>query len=189
MLEQRGHTVSIVSPFPSEQLLDEDRVRLVTSPQQVLLDQPSRIARVLVRLMRLAGQLDLIQLNLPTPAFSMFADLLQTFVRVPVVVGYEAHLLRVRDVLRGNRLWQSPGFYLPRLLVNNSAVAHLTAHRARLYIVNSSHQKDELVRLGLRPERVHILPPVLPHDKRARGSEAMRGLFPAGAHHHLHRAL
>ncbi len=179
-LSRQGHTVSIVSPFPSERLLDVNRARLAAHSPRVFLDQPLRMARVLVRLMRLASSVDLIQLDLPTPAFSMFADILQALVRVPVVVGYEAHLVRTSELLRRDRLWQAPEFYGPRLLINNSLVARLTVRAARCYIVHSQYQKQELVRLGVRPERVQILAPVLPCDKMEPGSSAMRSLLPPG---------
>lgn len=179
-LRKLGHTVSIVSPFPSEQLLDANRFRLSVRPSRVLLDQLPRIASVLLRLRRLAPTVDVIQLNLPTPAFSMFADLLQMSVRVPVVVGYEAHLVSARRLLESKCLFQDPGFYLPRLVVNNRLVARLTVHLARCCIVNTQYQKDELITLNISPERVHVLPPVLPSDKWERGTDEMRSLFPPG---------
>ncbi|MCL4487422.1 MAG: glycosyltransferase [Chloroflexi bacterium] len=177
-LTNQGHTVTLVLPFPSELLLDGNRPAV--RPSRVLLDQPSRIGSVLLRLRRLAPRVDIIHLNLPTPAFSMFADLLQMSVRVPVVVGYEAHLVGPRDLLKRGRLWQDPGFYLPRLLVNNSLVAHGTLHRARHYLVNSQYQKEELAGLGLPAEQVHIVPPILPMAKLERGTDKMRALFPPG---------
>lgn len=164
-LKTAGHSVQVVSAFPSQQLLSPDRLRLAVTAHRIFVDQPLRMTRVLVRLLRLAPHVDLIQLNLPTPAFSIFADLLQTLVRVPVVLGYEAHLVSARDLLRSDGLRQSPGFYLPRLLINNRLVARLTLRRAARYVVNSQFQKTELIALGVSPSRVHVLPVVLPRDK------------------------
>ncbi len=179
-LQRAGHIVTMVSPFPSDRLLGADRLTLASQPQRILLDQPRRIARVLTTLKRLDDQVDVIQLNLPTPAFSMFSDWLQTLVRVPVVVGYEAHLVSVRDLIHRNYVRQAPAFYLPRLLINNWLVARMALQRAACYVVNSRFQREELVRLGVPGDRIKILAPVLPCDKLARGSGTRRALLPAG---------
>lgn len=180
-LERRGHSVKVVSAFPDRQLLAADRLMLATRPHRVFVDQPGRMAHVLTHLVRSAPQVDVIQLNLPTPAFSMVGDLLQTLVRVPVVVGYEAHLVSARDLLRLNYLTQAPGFYAPRLLINNRLAARLTLHRAARYVVSSQYQKAELVALGLAPDRIRLIPTVLPDDKLVRSSrEAARTALPPG---------
>ncbi len=179
-LARQGHTVTIISAFPSEKLLGADRLQLATQPQRILLDQPSRISHVLMQLRRAAAQADVVQLNLPTPAFSVLADWLQSSVSVPVVVGYEAHLVRAFELLRRDRIGRSPDFYLPRLLINNSLLARLTLHRARCYVVHSQLQRDELVRLGISDDQIHVLPPVLPLDKFVHGSDAMRAQFAPG---------
>jgi glycosyltransferase involved in cell wall biosynthesis len=180
-LHARGHSVQVVSAFPSADLLGAYRFRLASKSQRILLDQPSRMTRVLVRLVRLARQVDVIQLNLPTPAFSIYADLLQTLVRVPVIVSYEAHLVSARDLLRLDYLRAAPDFYLPRMLINNPVVARLTARRAAGYMVSSQYQQAELVSLGIVPERIYLIPPVLPLDKLAHAPrEAGRAALPAG---------
>lgn len=180
-LSTRGHSVQIVSAFPNRDLLGGDRLQLARAPQRIIIDQPVRISRILARLIRLSAQVDVIQLNLPTPAFSIIGDLLQTLVRVPVVVGYEAHLVRVRDLLQRGHVSQAPGFYLPRLLINNRLVARVTLHRAAAYTVNSQYQKTELIAAGVPPGRIHLLPTVLPFDKMARTSRPeARDQFPSG---------
>ncbi len=180
-LKTAGHSVEVVSAFPSQQLLSPDRLRLTVTAHRIFVDQPLRMTRVLVHLIRLAPHVDVIQLNLPTPAFSIFADLLQTLVRVPVVVGYEAHLMSGGDLPRLDYLREAPGFYLPRLLINNRLVARLTLHRAARYAVNSQYQKTELVALGVSPSRVRVLPVVLPRDKLARSPRAVaRSALPSG---------
>ncbi len=166
-LKKQGHTVAVVSPFPSEELLGPQRSQLVAPSRQILVGQPARIVRVLVRLARLAPQVDILQLNLPTPAFSMFADLLQASVRVPLVVGYEAHLVSARDPVGRGYLRQAPAFYLPRLLINNRLIARWTLHRAARYVVSSQYQKEELLQVGGDTRRIQVLPPVLPCDKLA----------------------
>ncbi len=166
-LEQEGHGVQVVSAFPSEQLLGPNRLNL-DKPRRILLDQPIRMTRILARLVQLASQIDVIQLNLPTPAFSIFGDLLQTLVRVPVIIGYEAHLVGVRDLLERGYWRQAPEFYLPRLLINNRVVARLTLRRAAHYIVNSQYQESQLISLGVDPGRISQLPIILPRDKLTR---------------------
>jgi len=179
-LQARGHSVQVVSAFPSRDLLGANRAQLATKPHRIFLDQPSRMAHILVRLVRLAPQVDVIQLNLPTPAFAIYADLLQTLVRVPVIIGYEAHLVSARDLLRRDRLCAAPDFYLMRLLINNHLVARLTLRRAAGYAVSSQYQKAELISLGIAPEHIHLLPPVLPQDKLTRAPRAtMRAALPA----------
>ncbi len=179
-LQKQGHAVAVVSPFPSDELLSPRRSQLVAPSRRIFVGQPARIVRVLVRLARLAPQVDVLQLNLPTPAFSMFADLLQAAVRVPVVVGYEAHLVSARELVRQGYLRQAPAFYWPRLLINNRVIARWTRHRAARYVVNSQYQKAELVQLGADARRVEVLLPVLPCDKLARASGEMRAEFPPG---------
>ena len=180
-LQARGHSVQVVSAFSSRDLLSADRMPLAVKSQRIFLDQPARMTRILVRLVRLAPHVDVIQLNLPTPAFSIYADLLQTLVRVPVLVGYEAHLVAARDLFRFGCLRAAPDFYLPRLLINNHLVARLTLCRAAGYVVNSQCQKTELISLGVAPEHIHSLPPILPHDKLMRTQrETTRNTLPAG---------
>jgi hypothetical protein len=73
VLQARGHSVHVVSEFPNRDLLSAKRAQLASKPQRIVFDQPARMTRIFVRLVRLAPQVDVIQLNLPTPAFSIFA--------------------------------------------------------------------------------------------------------------------
>ncbi len=168
-LESHGHSVKVVSAFPEQQLLAADRLRLGLKPHRIFIDQPVCMTRVLVHLIRLASQVDVIQLNLPIPAFSIYADLLQALVHVPVVASYEAHLVNSGD-LRLDYLRQAPEFYVPRLLINNRLMARLTLHRTACYVVSSQYQKQELIALGVKPDRIDLLPTVLPRDKLVRAS-------------------
>jgi len=57
----------------------------------------------------------------------------------------------------------------------------MTVRRAKCYTVNSQYQKTELIALGIQPERIHVLPPVLPCDKLTSGTgKTSRGVFPSG---------
>lgn len=172
-LETRGHRVFVVSAFPNETLLGPQRLGLTSAHKWGFIDHPIRAARILTRLVALSSQVDLIQLNLPTPAFSMLADWLQALVRVPVVVSYEAHLFDSREGLRREYLRQSPAFYLPRLAVNNRLISRLTLHSAAQYLVGSEYQRAELIALGIAPRKILRLPNLLPLDKLERGDRAM----------------
>lgn len=107
------------------------------------------------------GDADLVHLNLPTPGFSLLADLLATRLRVPLVVGYEAPLISadlVGSVAKAAR--RGPGFYLPRILVNNALLAGIARHRADAYVVSSRYQELQLRRLGLQG-RTTVIPNVV----------------------------
>lgn len=178
-LQKQAHAVQVVSAFPSQQLLSANRLDL-DKPQRILIDQPIRMTRILARLVGLAPQVDLIHLNLPTPAFSIFGDLLQMIARVPVVIGYEAHLVRFRDLLAHGYWLHSPEFYLPRLFINNRAIARLTLRRAAHYVVNSQYQKSELIALGVQPDRISTLPIILPRDKLTPAQPVQTAPLPSG---------
>ncbi len=167
-LEKRGHAVTVISAFPSDELLRQDRLQLAGKRNPSMLGHPVRVARILSKLVRLSFHIDLIQLNLPTPAFSFVADFLQALVRVPVLVYYEAHLVDARDLLRLDRLSQAPEFYVPRLLINNQLVARLAPWRAARYLVSSKYQRAELQALGIDASRIRLLPNLMPPDKLAR---------------------
>lgn len=167
-LESRGHTVTVASAFPSKILLSANRLSLTSAHKWSFVDYPFRVARILADLIRLSSQVDLIQLHLPTPAFSTVADLLQRLVRVPVLVYYEAHLVNLRDLLRFDRLREAPEFYLPRLFINNRLVARLGFRSAARYLVSSKYQKAELQALGIAPARIRLLPNLMPYDKLVR---------------------
>jgi glycosyltransferase involved in cell wall biosynthesis len=133
---------------------------------------PGRIGQTLQRLARAACAVDLVQLNLPTPAFALLGDLLQRLLPVPVVVGFEAHLAETGQLLRGRQLWTAPRFYLPRLLVNNGLWARCTGHLCARYIVSSSLQARELLALGYPAARVSVLPNLIDEEKLRRSDRS-----------------
>ncbi len=166
-LEIRGHAVKVISAFPNDVLLSPDRMKLANAHKWSFVDHPFRMAQIMARLVAVSPHVDLIQLNLPTPAFSFLGDILQTLVRVPVVVYFEAHLLSARERLQLEHLRAALGFYLPRLLINNRHVARLTLRRAAHYLVNSQYQKEELIDLGIPSKQITRLPTLIPRDKLA----------------------
>jgi glycosyltransferase involved in cell wall biosynthesis len=166
-MESRGHRVAVVSAFPTEMLLSAERLKLTSAHRWSFVDYPIRVARIVARLVALAPHVDLIQLNLPTPAFALLGDIVQMLVRVPVIVAYEAHLVNPRDLLRYDRLREAPLFYVPRLFINNRLVARFALNRAARYLVSSKLQRNELVDLGIAPKRISRLPNLMPRDKLA----------------------
>ncbi len=166
-MQARGHQVTVVSAFPSEALLSLDRLHL-SSRHRFLIHEPFRIVDILTDLVRLSPRVDVIQLDLPTPAFSIFADLVQSLVRVPVVIYYEAHLVSRKDLFRRDLLRAASDFYLPRFLVNNGLIARMTAHLAARYVVSSQYQKSELATLGYKSDQISLLPNLIPRDKLTR---------------------
>ncbi len=179
-LQERGHAVKVVSAFPDSTLLGESRIRLEGESQMTLATAPFRMLDILSNLVRAASTVDVIQLNLPTPAFSFVADFLTRLVAIPVVVGFEAHLVNPPDLLRLDRLRQAPAFYLPRLVINNRLVARMSTHRAARYVVSSKFQSDELIALGVDPGHIRRLPNVLPADKLQRSGQDLRATLPPG---------
>jgi glycosyltransferase involved in cell wall biosynthesis len=160
-LETLGHHVRLVSPFPEDDLRHGDLLQLAVGDRGALLPKLARQRRILAALRAHAPTSDLLHLNLPTPSFSILADLLQARVSIPVVVGFEAQLAPSAGRLRRRHILAAPSFYLPRLLINNRLVARLTRHRAARYIVGTQFQRFELTALGVRRERIAVIPGII----------------------------
>lgn len=149
-LTARGHTVEVVSPCGAVQ---SDR-------QQKHLPLPLRalqMANTVRRLPDLAQRVDLIHLNLPTPAFSRAAEWLQRQVNIPVVAGYEAHLTSLDELRQHDYLRSSPKFYLPYLLVNNRWMAKQSGYHCAQYVVASQYQAQELLQLGVPDKAIAVI--------------------------------
>lgn len=164
-LSALGHCARLVTAFAPEVLHRDDRWQLERRDGELLAGKVHRIARVVAQVCRAAAGADLIHLNLPTPAFAALGDLVQALVRVPVVVGYEAHLPDWPQEVRDGALRRAPGFYLPRLIVNNGLVARCAVHQAAAYVVSSELQRRELRALGHPPERIAVLPNLIDRSK------------------------
>ena len=149
-LTARGHAVELAATCeigPSDQ------------PQKHL-PLPLRALQMLNtvrRLPDLAQRVDLIHLNLPTPAFSFAAEWLQRQVNVPVVAGYEAHLTALDELRQNSYLRSSPRFYLPYLLVNNRWVAKHASYGCAQYVVASQYQAQELLQLGVPDKAIAVI--------------------------------
>jgi glycosyltransferase involved in cell wall biosynthesis len=158
-LERLGHAASIVSAFDDDLLFR----RHGALPEKdgdagSLAGKFGRLARTAGRVATVGRGADLIHLNLPTPAFSWFGDLVQARAGVPVVVGYEAHLADARQLVLGGYLLHDPKFYLPRILVNNGLWGRLSLFRCQRYLVASRWQLTEMRALGVDDVRLVNLP-------------------------------
>ncbi len=175
-LESLGHTVRVVSAFPEQQLAHQRRWEIDRGDGLALAPKVVRIGRIVGAIAAAAREYDLLHFNVPTPAFSVLADVVQLAAGRPLVVGFEAHLADVRGAT--SRLRQAPEFYLPRIVVNNGFVSRLTVRRGRAYIVSSEFQRRELLALGYSPRVVRVIPNLVDNSKLRRWpkDEARRAL-------------
>jgi glycosyltransferase involved in cell wall biosynthesis len=175
-LEALGHTVRVVSAFQTQQLAHERRWEIDRGDGLALAPKVIRIGRIVGAIAAAAREYDLLHFNVPTPAFSGLADMVQLLAARPLVVGFEAHLADVPGAT--GRLRQAPEFYLPRIVVNNGAVSRLTLRRGRAYVVSSEFQRRELLALGYPQRRVRVIPNLVDDSKLKRWpkDEARRAL-------------
>ncbi len=73
--------IALASIHP--RLLSGDRLQLGHKPRWMFVDEPYRMMRIVAELVRLAPQVDLIQLNLPTPAFLSWPICYKAWCRCP----------------------------------------------------------------------------------------------------------
>jgi glycosyltransferase involved in cell wall biosynthesis len=176
-----GHQVRIVTAF------DDDLLQRPTGRSSQYEAGASAVGKLLgmvksaSRLARAGGSADLIHLNLPTPSFSLLADLLRVRLHhgPPIVVGYEAHLADVRRLLHGDYLRRAWRFYLPLMLANNALWGRLASYRCSRYLVASRYQQEELHALGIEPARIVVLPNLIDAGKlrRVDRDDARRALL------------
>jgi glycosyltransferase involved in cell wall biosynthesis len=162
-LGDRGHQVQLVTGFAQDHLLDRGRIRRPEAKAGVLFAKLARLPEIIWRLREAAEGADVVQLNLPTPGFSLLGDVVQGILGRPIVVGFETHLPSFGDAFRSCVL-AAPRFYLPQLTVNNRALAHLSGFRAARYVVASQLQANELVSLGVPVHRTSVIPNVVDLD-------------------------
>jgi glycosyltransferase involved in cell wall biosynthesis len=159
-LRDRGHQVKLVTAFAETRLYDPDRIYGPEASAGILLSKLVRVVRIVRRLQQAAQDADVIQMNLPTPSFSIVGDVVQTLLRRPIIVGFEAQLPATRDLL-GSRMVAAPQFYLPQLLINNRLTAGVSRFRAARYVVASALQAAELGSFGVSPDRISVIPNVI----------------------------
>jgi glycosyltransferase involved in cell wall biosynthesis len=165
-----GHSVELVSAFRTEQLRADQRWARDVGDGLSLAPKVVRIGRIVAEIANRGRDCDVLHFNVPTPAFSGLADLVQLLTRRPMVIGFEAHLADVPAVAR--RLVQAPEFYAPRVVVNNGLVARMTLHRGRRYVVSSEMQRRELLKLGYDAPRIDVIPNLFDEGKLRRWDRA-----------------
>jgi glycosyltransferase involved in cell wall biosynthesis len=163
VLRQRGHDVRLVTAFAQDHLLDPDRINREEAKAGVLFAKLTRLPDIIWRLRGAAENADVVQLNLPTPGFSLLGDVVQGILGRPIVVGFETHLPSFADVV-GPRVLAAPRFYLPQLSVNNRFMARLSGFRAARYVVASQLQAKELISLGVPAHLTSVIPNVVDLD-------------------------
>lgn len=159
-LRDRGHQVTLVTAFAETRLYDPDRIYGPEASAGILLSKLVRVVRIVRRLQEAAQDADVVQMNLPTPSFSIIGDVVQALLRRPIIVGFEAQLPATRDLL-GSRMVAAPQFYLPQLLINNRMTAGASRFRAARYVVASRLQAAELGTFGVSPDRISVIPNVI----------------------------
>lgn len=166
-LARRGHEVQLVTAFESSTSPDREIRPVGSELGATAIGKLVSLLRSIVRLAASTREADLIHLNLPTPAFSFLADVLQlwTGCRIPIVVGYEAHLADVRQLVCEGLVWRDPRFYLPRVLINNGLMGRWARYGCQRYVVASHWQRTELYALGVPEERIVTLPNLIDRDK------------------------
>jgi glycosyltransferase involved in cell wall biosynthesis len=166
-LERLGQSVQLVTAFDQEALDNPGTASPRRETGASAGGKLACLARGIVRLVRTSREADVIHLNLPTPAFSLLADLLVQWTggAPPVVVGYEAHLVDVRQLLRDDDVRRDLRFYLPLLLVNNGLWGRCAPYRCDRYVVASRWQRAELRALGVPEARLITLPNLVDSDK------------------------
>jgi glycosyltransferase involved in cell wall biosynthesis len=156
-LRDRGHEVQLVTAFAETRLLDPERIYGPEANAGLLLSKLARVVRIVRRLQNTALDADIVQMNLPTPSFALVGDVVQALLGRPIVVGFEAHLPAVRDLV-SRRMVAAPQFYLPQLLINNRLIARTARFRAAHYVVASMLQAAELESLGVPRDRISVIP-------------------------------
>jgi hypothetical protein len=79
-LRARGHQVRVVTAFAEDQLFDPEHVYDIASSPGSLFAKIPRIGPVAQQLCNATRDADVIQVNLPTPSFTILADVLQSLI-------------------------------------------------------------------------------------------------------------
>lgn len=116
------------------------------------------LVKMIIRLNKITSKVDVIQIQLPTPALGIFGDLVRCKGRCKKIINFEGHLVNtpIRKVIV--YLPKSFLFYLVRLLVNNRLISRLFPFSADGYVVSTQYQKKELLSLGVKDEKIALIP-------------------------------
>jgi glycosyltransferase involved in cell wall biosynthesis len=157
-LNKKGLEIGIIDPLNSNLLCcDQENEHFTTG--EVTLNKFFLTLKLFLTIIKLSKKFDILQIHLPTPAFSIFADLIKIFsFKKKVIVVYEGHLLKfcIKDFI--NNLKSDFKFYFIRYLINNKLISLLTLKLCSKYIVSTVFQKKELISLGYKESKIRIIP-------------------------------
>lgn len=157
-LQNNNMKVGIIDPLNSNLLCCDQKKEHFTSGE-VTINKFFLTLKLLLKIIKISNKFDIIQLHLPTPAFSIIADFIKiiTFNK-KIIVVYEGHLLslKLKDFI--NNLKTDFKFYFIRYLINNKFISFLSLKKCSKYIVSTKFQKNELLSLGYKENRISILP-------------------------------
>jgi glycosyltransferase involved in cell wall biosynthesis len=169
-LGARGHDVRLLTACEAGDTPADEGLVSFASRVPSVFEAMRGFAHVLDQLIRSDRCDDVIQLNLPSPGFAVVGDALQALVGRPIVVGFEAQLMRASETWAAFLHEWSIDHLFP-LAVNNATVARLSRFSAARYVVSSQIQARELVRLGALPETIRVIPTIVdltPIDREPR---------------------
>ncbi len=165
-LEMLGHEVRLVSVFRGVDLTATNRWAAPSTDAAHPATKILQMARIMVDLVAASRGCDLVHFCLPTPSFAFLADAVQMATRMPMMVGFEAHLAHVPSAVQ--RFRAAPEFYGPRILINNGWVARATLHLGTRYVVSSDFQKQELIQVGYGTQAIDVIPNLVDRRKLRR---------------------
>ena len=153
LLRESKLEIQTIVPDYERQVLANDAVN------ESIIRKISNVYRVFRKLRKWNAGCDVLQVQLPSPAFAILADIVKYIMRMPIIVIFESNLVTAdnawRVILTCHRAFR---FYLVRLVFNNALISRLSSFSAEKYIVSSYYQKEQLRAMGIREEKVEIIP-------------------------------
>jgi glycosyltransferase involved in cell wall biosynthesis len=109
----------------------------------------------LFRLRWSSKEYDILHIYLPTPAFSIIADIVKFGIKTPLIVFYESSIVD-RPLSLFRYFFKDFPFYVTRMLINNRFVARLSLFKADKYVVSTKYQKQQLLSLGIESKKISL---------------------------------
>ena len=153
-LAERGLDITLLTP----RVKKVDTAARPISHNEAVWFKVFNLMQGIRKLNTLSEQMDIVHLQLPTPAFSCMADMVKTGKRSKKVVVFEGHLNDISWAKLVSQLPHAFRFYLVRALFNGKTIARLSRFKADQYVVSSAYQKRELLSLGVTQERIEVIP-------------------------------
>lgn len=128
---------------------------------------PLDLINLIKTIRKVSSTVDIVQLHLPTPSFAFIGDFIKFKNKSRILVNFESHLVdnpgKILPYIR-----KSPNFYISRLILNNPYISKLSRFSCEKYIVSSLYQKVELQAIGLRDNRIKVIPNVVTGSQKYR---------------------